>query len=119
MKIEFNKNGFSAEMNSLNETSCNEKVSSFKFNIQENKVLLFGILAFIISVITLPFTLLLNFNFDILQQIFNTSIQHWITILFIVSTVMILLSLVCGIFSISLYKKTQKTDTTRKLKNVY
>lgn len=108
MKVEFNKNSFSANLTKENEIDLiNQHLCENEW-MKRNKSMLFGILALVVSFATLPFSIFMNLSTEFLTKVFSTSVTHWIIFLFIISTLIIDLSILFGIFSIVFFAKSKK-----------
>lgn len=116
MKVEFNGNVFSAEMDDLSRdnSSFDVGIDVEKMIFRNNGALMLGILAFVISLCNLPFGLFMNFSTKILAEYLGSGLPHWVSVLFAFSSVTLALSLTSGVFSVVCFAKSSKrmVDTT-------
>ena len=108
MRVEFNNNGFSANMNSSydHEQHHGEKISELPF--RGFGVLLLGIIAIAFSVIELPLGLFINISYDALSSALGITAMHWAVVLFAISVIIAVMSVACGIIAIVCYSKSAK-----------
>lgn len=117
MKVEFNENGFSAEMDyeqPEQNASLDIDAVAEKLIIKNNGALIFGIVALAIAIGNLPFGLFMNLSTKILAQHLGNGLPHWVSVLFALSAVTLALSLTSGVLSVVCFAKSKKrmTDTT-------
>lgn len=111
MKIEFNGNGFNASMNSNDSKTYSVSLEKERRILRENGSLIAAIFSFILAISNLPFGLFINFSTEILSKITERGLEHWIFVLFVVTVIVVLLSVLCGIFSIVLFVKSDKSTS--------
>ena len=110
MRVEFNGNGFRADMNDGNEKFAGYQ-SDFKNIITNNWSLVLGIFSLILSVINLPFGLFMNLNKQIFKNANEINFSYWMAILLVFSIVFVVVSILSGVFSILCYSKSCKKTT--------
>lgn len=110
MRVEFNGNGFSADMNEGN-GKITDSQSGFKSIIANNWSLVLGIFSLILSVINLPFGLFINLNKQIFKNVNGVNLSYWMAILLVFSMVFVIVSILSGVFSILCYSKSSKKTT--------
>lgn len=108
MRVEFNGNNFSAEMNSSS-VAPTVDIEGGKKLFKNNRTLIFGIIALAITLGNLPFGLFMNLSTEILSSFVGVGLPHWVFVLFAFSAVMLAISLICGIFSIISFAKSEKS----------
>ncbi len=111
MKIEFNGNGYNASMNSNDSKTYSVSLEKEKRILRENGRLITAIFSFIIAISNLSFGPSMNFSTEILSKITERGLEHWIFLLFIVTAIAVLLSVLCGIFSIVLFVTSDKSTS--------
>lgn len=107
MKIEFNEHVFKSNTNSADAENRNE-LEKGKKAVAENAGLILGMVSLALALFNLPFGLFMNFSTEILSKLAEHGLQHWIFALFIVTAVVILQSIICGVISIVLFVKSKK-----------
>ena len=107
MKIDFKDNTFSASMNEEAPIIEISHVPSLHF-LKNNKPLFFGVLAFLISLINIPFGIFMNLSTEFLIKIFEVNASHWISVLFVFSACIITASLTFSILALVCYPKSKK-----------
>lgn len=115
MKVEFNGNTFSAEMDSnIQDDSANVGFDIEKLMLKSNGAFVFGLLSLVISLCNMPFGLFMNFSTKILAEYLGSGLPHWVSVLFAFSSVTLALSLVSGVFSVVCFAKSTRrmVDTT-------
>lgn len=109
MKVEFNGNTFSAEMDSnIQDDSANVGFDIEKLMLKSNGALVFGLLSLVISLCNMPFGLFMNFSTKILAEYLGSGLPHWVSVLFAFSSVTLALSLTSGVFSVVCFAKSTK-----------
>ena len=108
MKIEFEGSEFNTSINSSNQNASSTDLERGKKVLVENGSLILAAVSFILSIANLPFGLFMNFSTEILSKITDRGLEHWIFALFIVTAIVILLSVLCGVFSVVLFAKSNK-----------
>ena len=108
MKVEFNGGDFNSNMNFGSAEIHTEVFERGRRVVSENASLLIGILSFLFALLNLPFGLFMNFSTEILSQITERGLGHWISVLFVITVILALLSVVCGVFAVILFAKSDK-----------
>ena len=108
MRVEFNGRGFSADMNDENFASPR---CDFKKTIANNLPLVLGVISLILSVVNLPFGLLINLNKQIFEKVNAMNTSYLMAILLVFSIVFVVVSILSGVFSIFCYSKSRKKTT--------
>lgn len=108
MKIEWNENGFSAKIENEATPAPQSQMKTAWTFLQENGAAILGSIAFISALVNLVFGLFLNFSTDIISSFGEHSATHWMVVLLIFSIILLLLSVLSGIFSIICYVKSRK-----------
>ena len=108
MKIEFNQIEFSSIMNSDSDESSVFAFEGARKIFSENSSLILAVLSFIIALANLPFGLFMNFSTEALSKITEYGLEHWISALLVATAVMFSLSVICGVFSVVLFAKSDK-----------
>jgi len=110
MKVNFKENAFYADMNNSSEY---QKDSSKEFSsfVKNNKSLVCGIFAILLSVINLLFGVIININTYIFVNSNNIGVTHWITVLLVLSVILTLISIVFGVFSVISYTKSNQNSS--------
>ena len=103
MKAEFYSPGFTPK----------EAWSFDTSRIKNNGALVCGIVAILISLVSLPIGLFMKLGQDILIDIFDHRSQHLFFVMFIISTVILLVSVIFGAISVCLFRKEPKVVTAR------
>ena len=115
MKVEFDKNGFTAEINEHNYNVNNngsKKPPQNDFSIiSKNLPLLFGILAIITSLAVLPAGILFNAGASIFGEALGQSLNKYVFTACTIITLAVILSDVFSALSIHFYKKSPKAGT--------
>lgn len=109
MKIEFNGGEFNSNANFDSEKMYNASFEKGKSIIRANGSLLLAILSFVLALLNLPFGLFMNFSTELLRKITEEGINNWIAALFVITVIVALLSLVCGVFAVALFAKSNKS----------
>lgn len=108
MRVEFNKNSFSANLCEEPQMGIIHLRPNEERLMKNNKAMLFGILALFIAFVNLPFGIFMNFSTEFLTKIFNANVTHWVSYLFLISVSIFAASILCGVFSIVFFTKSQK-----------
>ena len=108
MKIELNEHEFKSNINSSSIEKHNEHFEKGKRAVAENAGLILGMVSLALALFNLPFGLFMNFSTEILSKLTEHGLQHWIFALFIVTAVVILHSIICGVISVVLFVKSKK-----------
>ena len=108
MKMNFNGNEFNASINSSSAENHSFNFEKGKKLLSENSPLILAILSSVLAIINLPFGLFMNISTKVLSDLIGSSLPHWIFALFVVTSVIIALSILCGVFAIILFTKTKK-----------
>lgn len=110
MKIEFNTNALSANINGDEcvSDSVGKELTGGLF--KSNLPFFLGIIALVSSVINLPFGIFMNVGAELLRQVYEAGVPHWIFILFVASATIIAVSAACAVASIVLFAKAKKTS---------
>ena len=111
MKIEFNGGEFNSNMDSAYVEMQTPDFEKGKQIFRENGSLILGIISFILALINLPFGLFMNYSTEILSKLTDSGLQHWITVLFVTAVIVISLSVICGVFAVVLFAKSDKKIT--------
>ena len=111
MKVEFNGGDFNSNMNFTSAEIHTEAFERGRRIISENAGLILGILSFILALSNLPFGLFMNFSTEILSKFTEQGLGHWISVLFVVTVIVALLSVLCGVFSVVLFAKSDKKSS--------
>ena len=108
MKIEFNKNGngFFAEMDS--DLKKNGDFEGIKRIIAYSKSLFFAVIAFMLSIMNLPFGLIVNLSSKAAAQIFDSSAPHLFAVLISLSGLICIISVLIGSFALSFYFSSKR-----------
>lgn len=108
MKIEFSGSEFNSNIKSNSAEFNTVNFETGRKLFRENGSLILGILSFILALSNLPFGLFMNFSTEILSKITEHGLEHWISVLFVTTAIAILFSILCGVFSIVLFAKSDK-----------
>ena len=112
MEMNFNGNEFSASINSSSEKRHSIDFENGKKIINENGSIVFSVIALVLSLINLPFGLFMNLSTVFLRTLTDGSINHWISVLLVTTSIVITLSILCGVVSIVLFSKAKKTTSS-------
>lgn len=108
MKIEFNSVGINSNSNSpLDDLGGFNFALSSKI-LRENGSLILAIISALLAFLNLPFGLFMNLSTEILNRLTEHGSHHWLVVLFVVSFVIALLSVLLGIFSIVMFVRSEK-----------
>lgn len=114
MKVEFDKNGFTAEISehncNVNNNSKTQLRNDFSI-ISKNLPLLFGILAIITSLAVLPAGILFNAGASIFGETLGQSLDKYVFTACTIITLAVILSDVFSALSIYFYRKSGKSGT--------
>ena len=108
MKIAFNGGDFNPNMNFDFVKIHTEAFKRGRCVVSENAGLLLGILSFILAISNLLFGLFMNFSTEILSEFTEQGLGHWISVLFVITVTLALLSVLCGVFAVVLFAKSDK-----------
>ena len=109
MEMNFNGKEFNSTINSNSTNNNSLDFENGKKVLIKNIPFVLGIISFALSFINLPFGLFMNFSTSFLNNLIGKGITHWIFALFVITGVIITLSILCGVFAIILFAKTNKT----------
>ncbi len=107
MKVEFNSNGFTAEMDSPtspDNNSRHEKAASY--NVP--KPLVLGIASLVLALGNLPFGFFMNMSFELISEHVTAGVPTWLWTLLVFSGIFLLISAVCALFAIAAFFKSEK-----------
>ena len=108
MKIEFNNNGFSANINEDPKGVTVEQSFEYKQILNKYCVLIFAVVAILFATINLAFGLFINFSTKMMSEGLGTAISHWTVVLLVLSITLFLFSVVCGIASLVCFVKSMR-----------
>ncbi len=108
MKIEFDGSEFDSGMKCGHKELHSEGVEAGKRILGEYGGLVLGIISFVLAVSNLLFGLFMNFSTEILSKISGGGMEHWISVLIVSMAILIAFSVICGVFSIILFAKSDK-----------
>ena len=110
MRVEFNGKSFTADMdsNSSAKKSVEVEIDTPKLLFSGSNTLICGIISLAISLCNLPFGLFMNISTEILSQYLGTGLPHWVFVLFALSSTMLTISGISGVFAIVNFAKSQK-----------
>lgn len=108
MKVEINDNNMNAEIGSNKTISSNSpNIEVIKqFNLETP--IIFGIVAFITSVINLLIGLFVNFGTKTITGIIGEIPYYLVAVLVVFMVIMIVLSVIFGVFSVVFFAKSKK-----------
>ena len=107
MRIDFESNGFSANMDEPDHRSS--PVSRWNGNLLNRCTsLIFGILAMVFAFIQIPFGFFINVSTDLLREALGNNLYHYLFMLSMFVLIALLLSVTCAVISIITYKKSAK-----------
>ena len=110
MRVEFNRNGFYADMDDRKENNGRSE-KGFKNIITDNWSLTLGGLSLILSIVNLPFALFMNLNKHVLNNVNGVNLSYWMAALLVFSAVFVIVSISSAVFSIICYTKSKKNTT--------
>lgn len=108
MRIEINGSEFNSSINSDNTEVHTIDFQGGRNFLNENSCFFVSIISFVLAILNLPFGLFMNFSTEFLSRFTEHGLEHWIFALFIAVAIVILLSVLCGTFSIVLFAKSNK-----------
>lgn len=110
MKVEINDNNMNAEIGSNKTISSNSpNIEVIKqFNLETP--IIFGIVAFITSVINLLIGLFVNFGTKTITGIIGEIPYYLVAVLVVFMVIMIVLSVIFGVFSVVFFAKSKKKN---------
>ena len=108
MRMEFNGGDFSSNMNFGAAEIDTEACKKGKHLIRENAGLILGILSFILALSNLLFGLFMNYSTEILSKFTEQGLEHWISVLFVITVIVALLSVLCGVLAVVFFAKSDK-----------
>lgn len=109
MRVEFNSNGFRADMNDSPEYKEDNRYEVSLF-VKSNKTLIFGLLSLFLSLVNLPFGLFINLSRRISGNLDGISASCWITILVVMAAIFSVFSVSSAIASIVIFSKSEKNS---------
>lgn len=109
MKMEFNTNSFSANMNGEREKNTIDNSGYIKSLIKDNKPIFFAIVAFAVALANLPLGLIVNLSSEFFDGILKESAVHLTVLLVSVSAIISIISVLIGVFAIATYFSSQKS----------
>ena len=110
MKVQFNGNGFSAEMENESEQKKRDGFCDFKAIISYSKPLFFAAIAFVLALANLPFGLIINFSSELFMEAFDESAIHLTVLLVSISSIINVISLFSGAFAVSSYFYSERAS---------
>ena len=108
--MNFNGYEFNSNIDSISAKRHSVDFEKGKKLISENGSLIFGVISIVLATINLPFGLFMNLSTEFLSKLAGAGINHWISALFVITSIVIILSILCGVFSIVLFSKTKRTS---------
>ena len=99
MKIEYSETGFPQK---------DTEMATMKELLKRNAPLAFGIMAFVIALSLLPIGLFINIGLDIFGGVLAENLAHYTAVFLAVATLIAIMSVALAIFSILLFKKSEK-----------
>ena len=109
MEMNFNGYEFNSNIDSHSAKRHSVDFENGKKILSENGSFILSVISVVLAVINLPFGLFMNLSTEILSKFINNGINHWIFALFVVTGIVITISVLCGVFSIVLFAKTKRT----------
>ena len=107
MKVEFNKNGMRAEINSSSISTQNDAEFSPSFKMFGEQVpLILGIAAMLTATANLLFGLLIKVAMNTANSLMGEEPWHLITVFIIFSSILAAISVICGVISVVNYTKS-------------
>ena len=108
MRVEFNSNGFSADMGNRTPQNnyADEKLS---LPIKLTPPITLGVLAFIVSLLSIPFALFSNICADIITEAVKANLSRWVILSSITSFFFIAISVCLAILGIVAYLKSNRS----------
>ena len=110
MRIEFNGNSFSADMNGISEKERMASPKEIAYALRKNKPLLFGTASLIVALASLPFGFLSDLCAELVRDGVIDMMSHWIlvTVAFAILTVTVSLALgvLSTVFFVRSYRRT-------------
>ena len=108
MKIEFNESEFNSSINSGSAEIHSADFERGKRLLSENGSFILGIFALALALSNIPFGLFMNLSTEILGKLTEHGLEHWIFVLFTVMSLVLLFSVLLGVFSIVLFARSDK-----------
>ena len=110
MRVEFNRNSFSADMdsNSSATTPINVEIDTAKNLFNSNGALILGIISLAISLCNIPLGIFISISTEVLIQYVGIGMPHWIMALFTLAIILLSASTIIGVFSIVSFSKSTK-----------
>ena len=111
MRVEFNENGFSANMNE-NGYPHTDRPIFFGSSIKKQVALILAVVSLVIAALLLPFGLFMNIGTDLLADLLGENLTHWTTVLLVLSFLLMAISVFCGILAIVQARKVRQEGMT-------
>ena len=110
MRMEMNGNKMSMETDGIHTQNDAKHSYCMQKKIKNNLGFLFGIIALLISILNISFSFGLIYITDFLGKISSNRFPLWIIFLFVLSLILILVSIIISAFSIIFYVKSNRQE---------
>ena len=111
MKIEFNENGFSAEINQQPEEYCSVPTNYSQNFFKNNKCILLSAASVFLSLISIIFSVFINVSKGFFNELLGENTIYLMVLIFTFAFLILAVSILCGAFSIVFFKKSKKNST--------
>ena len=111
MRVEFNENGFSANIHENGYPHTDEYVL-FRNGIKKQTALILAVVSLVIAALLLPFGLFMNIGTDLLAHLLGENLTHWTTVLLVLSFLLMAISVLCGVLAMVLARKAKQEGIT-------
>ena len=104
MRVEFDKNGFSADMEDCDRLPC-QRDESLLYLFKSEKSLSLGLLSLLAALFSLPFGLYIGISLNLVKSVAESKLSSWSVALLVISIAIAVISLSLATASIVFFKK--------------